>query len=396
MIWVLFLLILQRFTNTQATDQAPLYPRHYVSLLVEFPRPSEVIHGTVLYVQWSFSLFGEKAANEFNENNHDRSSCMRVREYPSGVTVADNHCRHETIPKLLNIPSGNMVLEIYAIDRNIPPAKRGHVLTVLVQVPFTAIHRNNVSGISLLSQHSPAKIPQHAHKLLRSSAWPISYHRIISSQLKQWYRDDAGFRNAMIADTKDPQKLHRLLFQPKLKNDWENIVRASMHGRMLPILAHLPLRNVVWWKVNLGEEMLPILGNIRTLNEDAWKHEAEGRAPENPGCNTLQERKFHDPPAHDTIDTSQHHVLMAFAKSWNNLENLILMADAQRAKVLWEQNASKVVLFVGTSPDFDMKTVSSLCAISEMPEQQRLTLLDGGPLYSEIHGDQRSLPSWMI
>ena len=49
---------------------------------------------------------------------------------------------------------------------------------------------------------------------------------------------------------------------PDLENDWENVLRAAMHGRHLPILAALPT-DTVWFKVEGGITAAE-LGTLRT------------------------------------------------------------------------------------------------------------------------------------
>ena len=44
-----------------------------------------------------------------------------------------------------------------------------------------------------------------------------------------------------------------------------------------------------------------------------------------------------------------------------------------------------VEVFVGISPEFDEASMKNLCQTSGMPELQRMTTIDAGPLFAEIH-----------
>ena len=44
-----------------------------------------------------------------------------------------------------------------------------------------------------------------------------------------------------------------------------------------------------------------------------------------------------------------------------------------------------VEVFVGISPEFDEASMKNLCQISGMPELQRMTTIDAGPLFADIH-----------
>ena len=231
--YILLLPVLLTITSSSST---PLYPSNHVNLHIDYPTPNATLHGSTLYVQWSFDLYGPKAASLFQSNNHDRASCMKVRSYPTGDTVVIESCRQEHTPKLLDIPAGNMVLEIYAIDRNVPIHNHGYKLTETIQVQFNVVHHDNRYSNLSISKPKQKEIkatPSNSTTtLLRSTARTVSIHRVILSKLQQWYYEDPLFRNAMIADARDSNQINRLLFNKdsnNIDNEWENVIRSGMY-----------------------------------------------------------------------------------------------------------------------------------------------------------------------
>lgn len=57
------------------------------------------------------------------------------------------------------------------------------------------------------------------------------------------------------------------------------IIRSGMFGRMQPLLAYLPVKNVVWYRVELDTKntLIQTLGDLKSLNENSWEQQAEGR-----------------------------------------------------------------------------------------------------------------------
>ena len=164
---------------------------------------------------------------------------------------------------------------------------------------------------------------------------------------------------------------------------------------MQPLLAYLPVKNVVWYRVELDTKsnLIQTLGDLKSLNENSWEYQNEGRDVENENCETrLKHRSFYD-TSYDLH--SLHHQLITFGQ---NFEDLTLLDDARKAKMLWNKfkNGSKwkIELYIGLSPHFDRNHLKTLCAVSEIPsELQRQSKLDGGPLFSETH--RNHLPDWM-
>ena len=398
---LLFLLLqLPLIRSITLSQLPPLYAPSDVVIRVDFPQPHAKIRGTVLYVTWGLDIFN----NAFIAGQRDRVGCMLVRDR-NNVVVSYNDCQKDDTPKLMNLPPGNnMTLEVWTSDRT-----TSRVLSTTAVVPLTIIARDDDDDDD--DDDTPATAAAVDHlatdlllktttESLRDAAWTISFHRVVIRYLQQAHRSDQLFRAAMErAMGGNAARLQRLLFEPDLANQWENIIRAGMLGRSLPILALLPVKNVVWWRVGVGgqeEESIKnvtVLGNVRTLNEESWMQVAEGREQqENSGCGTLlNARSF--PSMEAAEETSSYHgdadavVLLLFGRNWSDL---ILLSKPKLAYNVVKRSQRgllpvSVEIFVGISPEFDEASMKNLCQISGMPELQRMTTIDAGPLFADIH-----------
>ena len=365
----------------------PLYAPSELVVHVDFPPPNAIIRGTVLYVTWGLDVYN----HTFLAGQHDRVGCMLVRDRNNAV-VSYNDCQKDDTPKLMNLPPGkNMTLEVWTVDQT-----TSRVLSTTAIVPLTIVARdddtladNNTPAVDIQNQQISETTT--APRSWRDAAWTISFHRIVIQYLQQLHRTDQLFLAAMERDMGgNASRLQRLLFEPDLANQWENIIRAGMLGRSLPILALLPVKNVVWWRVGVGgqeEESIKnvtVLGNVRTLNEESWMQVAEGREQqENSGCGTLlNARSF---PSMEAEEETV--VLLLFGRSWSDL---ILLSKPKLAYNVVKRSQRgllpvSVEIFVGISPEFDEASMKNLCQISGMPELQRMTTIDAGPLFADIH-----------
>ena len=283
----------------------PLYAPSDLVVHVFFPPTNAKIRGTVLYVTWGLDVYN----HTFLAGQHDRVGCMLVRDR-NNVVVSYNDCQKDDTPKLMNLPPGkNMTLEVWTVDRT-----TSRVLSATAIVPLTIVARdddtltdNNTPAVDIQNQ----QISETTTASWSDAAWTVSFHRIIIQYLQQLHRTDQLFLAAMERDMGgNVSRLQRLLFEPDLANQWENIIRAGMLGRSLPILALLEsIKNVT------------VLGNVRTLNEESWMQVAEGREQlENSGCRTLLNARLF--PSMGAEESSYHgdaDVLLLFGRSWSDL-----------------------------------------------------------------------------
>ena len=238
----------------------PLYAPSDLVVHVFFPPPNAKIRGTVLYVTWGLDVYN----HTFLAGQHDRVGCMLVRDR-NNVVVSYNDCQKDDTPKLMNLPPGkNMTLEVWTVDRT-----TSRVLSATAIVPLTIVARdddtltdNNTPAVDIQNQ----QISETTTASWRDAAWTVSFHRIIIQYLQQLHRTDQLFLAAMERDMGgNASRLQRLLFEPDLANQWENIIRAGMLGRSLPILALLPVKNVVWWRVGVGGQEEESIKNVTVL-----------------------------------------------------------------------------------------------------------------------------------
>jgi hypothetical protein len=336
---------------------------------------------------------------------------MLVRQHDgtTNTVVAYNGCQKDDTPKLMNLPPGTMTLEIWTSDQSFSPPR---VLSAATIVPFTVVPRgsyqDSYQSKTTTKRHKSHLTPETTTVSWCDAAWTISFHRVTVRYLQQLHRDDEMFRSAMERDVGgNGPRLQRLLFQPDLENQWENVVRASMHGRSLPILALLPVRNVVWWRVGGAPSsdesvanaqtsrmlrLLLLLKHVRTLDEERWMHVAEGRELGSSGCVPLSARSF--PERDGVVDSrdesdpedkpQKKNVFLLFGRSWSDL---ILLREPERAHDVVNRVQRglpvSVELFVGISPEFDDSSMENVCQTSGMPDLQRMTTIDAGPLWSE-------------
>jgi hypothetical protein len=244
--------------------------------------------------------------------------------------------------------------------------------------------------------------------MLQLQASLVSYHRIVHDCLKQQVQAKTTFFRSLVQDTNSNVNiLHHLFQQPNFNNAWENIVRASMQGRLMPFLALLPVKNVEWWTVTMDSSanatvLQEALHGLKTINTKDYP---------NPNCaNTLQHiandkdvvERWRNAPGAATGTAQTNHtdpkkqLLIVFGKDWNEfilLHNTPVAVDLLLAQTQ-EEGASKTVTFyIGISPDFDAHNIDVLCETLSQDELQQNTLLDGSSLASEVH--KKPLP-WMF
>jgi hypothetical protein len=274
---------------------------------------------------------------------------------------------------------------------------------------------------------------------LQSRSKSVTAHEVIAAALKAEWLGDKSMRERGMEDAYG-QELSRVVEDPDLTNDWENVLRAAMHGRHLPILAALPT-DMAWFKIEGGVTTAE-LGSLKTLSEDSWSRATDGATRM---CASVRENYIsiwrahcHDKHADSKTTTPRlvqadgnpthsnqvlsmmpaaenlSRILVAFGTSWrepltlwdgNHRAICFYAADAAhslRQKGLkWrashaehdgcdvisrrddDRNTSKpLTLYVGLSKTANIKF---MCHMSSLHEKQRLTLIDGGPLVSESH-----------
>ena len=373
--------------------QAPLpqYLPTEVNVVVTFPLPNQTLYGTVVYVEYGTDVYSHTLTLV-----DTRVACIQLRSYPSGEAVATNKCRPDRNPKLLNVPPGRHVVELWLID-----ASNGALLTEKVQVPIVVQRRSFPTTQPPAEAAHPSSSNLNlyrSHQLLRAQASTVSFHRVIAAQLRQEIQSNSDYQAAVALDfgsARQPAK--ELLEQPTFENQWENIVRAGMFGRLVPLFAYLPVQQVVWWEIAVRPDtatngatassslLNDVLGTVKTMHHSAeWP---------NDNCHrTVAEMVADTGEGGSRVDDGGQYVLMVFGQSWNDL---LLLHDTQLAlDIFIETNVTlEVTVYVGISPNFNAARLKRLCMTSMFVPLQQLTLLDGGPLRSEVH--RIETPPWI-
>ena len=373
-----------------------LYTNKQVDINVQFPQSNENIFGTVLYIQYTIDVYGKEISEHF-QRHKNRTACIRLKEYPSGNIVAANRCQKNEYPKLLNVTPGQRVLELWLVDKN-----DGSILTEVKQVPINIYHRDSKFSLSqnIITTKKQSEVFNQHFQNLRNRSSTASYHEVIFNHVRQQVLSNEDVLNKVVLDVSgDAQIVNKLFHQPNLNNKWENIARAGMHGHMVPILAYLPVKNVVWWQILMNhtsdQDLLTnVLKSLKSVNSNGIS---------NVGCtsnlNQLLVNLDNVEKKEDGLlkqKEYQHHTLLIFGRNWNEL---VLLHNVKRAIYLLKDLVNSknvkqwnVTLYVGISPEFQEQHFNKLCTISSQYESQQLTLLNGGPLAGEIHRDPKP---WM-
>jgi hypothetical protein len=460
---------------------------------ISYPEPHDVVFGRVLYPLWSLDVFGEAYARVWKAHDRDYGACIRVvvakadkgvktdivsSNYGAQLSVEQDElgprlyeCDLDPFPVLFGIPPGVYSLEIWLVDTSIPShGHPGRLLTQTASVPFEMrsmddkalelAPEKNLSAAAVVDERGRIEPPTDAERSTRiagvlnsppllSPTWPrmaslksrsksVTAHEVIAAALKAEWSHNKDLREQGLKDTYGRQ-LSRVVEEPDCTNDWENVLRAAMHGRHLPILAALPT-DTEWFKIEGGISTAE-LGSLKTLREDSWGRSADGATNT---CATVRENfigiwtthcrgKHADSaatprlvradgnPTHSNqvlsmMSTAQNmsRILVAFGASWN--ESLTLWDGNHRAICFFAEAATRrlhenglkwredrsghegcyaidhsgddlrklepFTLFVGLSKAVNTKF---MCHFSSLHEKQQLALIDGGPLVSEAH-----------
>ncbi len=267
-------------------ESDPVYPSTEVNITVIKPFKNQIIYNSTLYIQWELAMKNIDILNhwkkEFHENKDHSSSnrpfpCIVVSsndgfgdddnvndDYDNNkddydnddenTIIQQNNCQYDAFPSFHHLLPGKYILKIWLISDS-KESKRSAVDV-----------KERLNRIILTS---PTYVPFEIRKksILYDLVVPTNANVVIGASLQaEWPIIEMNpNKNKLIIDTYG-KELSNIIINPNYNDEWENILRSSMHGRHLPIILTVPF-NIEWYVANVS---IHEIGSLYTMNEASW------------------------------------------------------------------------------------------------------------------------------
>jgi hypothetical protein len=320
----------------------PLYMSWQVNVRIDSPKSGQVFQGgdATIRVEWSLEMFDESMAQLWEKREHGRKACItitKVRNDSQKQVQNDqehfqmkNDCVFDPHPTFRNLPPGSFVIAVWLVAEG------------------------RSSTIEYLTVNTTVRFEVSPLWSLKEVALETSANVVIGAALEAEWPSDHNERKRLTEITYGAQ-LSKVVIDPDYRNEWENVLRASMHGRHLPILASLPF-DILWYKTNASVHHI---GNLRTLNERSWSTDSDGATRR---CARVRDNYFSIAQAHCGVrdstspkllqssgqPTHSAHVLSMMSQVSSLSKILVAVGENWNDLTLWDGN-HRGLAFYGTS-----------------------------------------------
>ena len=424
----------------------PLYNNKDVNLDILFPASNEIIYGGTIYVNWGVVIYNSIAEKNWKHNQHKHAAHFILRHRSNIAQIIASWDQSTDIyqfPQITELAPGQYVLEGWLIDTLIPKGKIGHVLSDKVQIFLeTKIFEsvtNNQQDIDMTENDTNENVTNSlwhvATKQQEISSLIISPHCVVGNILRDMVATNNVIQqefqqNGVGQYTKsDHQTQHTtgrqdeswqsILNVPDYNNAIQNILRAGFVTQYLPVLSGLPIQNVKWYRTVVSSnnmQLVNAMGKTNAINTLAWFHGGkrmcsnieeiakERVVKEELEVGSQEKGNGNGNSNEDGSRASENSIVVAFGKDTGN--DLVILYGKETAAQWFVHGKQRIVatkdavnatvpkhitLYVGTSPDFDHKSASFICALGEMPLVQQCAIFGGGAIHGSSHKYQTKI-----
>ena len=234
----------------------PTYAAEQAVVLIEAPASNDIIRSDQLVIHWNLALASVDVKREWEEHQHGRSACIQIQSnqmHPPRI-VRQNNCVYDPHPIVHNLAPGNYTLTMWLVK-------------------LDGKEKGGVPGSTMLLLTTPTSVNfQVASFLLQETAVLTTANEVIGAALQAEWPVDVQLRRELTG-TGYGSTLGKVINDPDYKSEWENVLRAAMHGRHLPLVAQVPF-DIQWHVVKNAS--IHHVGELRTLNERTWNHDYDG------------------------------------------------------------------------------------------------------------------------